>query len=61
MKMRTAQEIAKDIKAMDTWDNDLLKELCEAADMMEEWDQADGETFEAVAFAAAEKLGVEIM
>lgn len=59
--MRNAQDIAKDIKTMDTWDNDLLRELCEAADMLEEWDQADGETFEAVAFAAAEKLGVEIM
>lgn len=61
MEMRTAQEIANDIKSMDTWDNELLKELCEAADMMEEWDQADGETFESVVFSAAKKLGVEIL
>lgn len=29
--------------------------------METEWDAADGETFEQVAFQAAEKLGVEIM
>ena len=58
--MRNANEIAKEIRAMDTWDMELLKELCEAADMLEEWNAADGETFESVAFKAAEKLGVEI-
>ncbi len=59
--MRTPQEIAEEIQNMDTWDKDLLKELCEAADMMEEWEQADGETFESVVFSAAKKLGVEIL
>ena len=58
--MRNANEIAKEIKEMGTWDMELLKELCEAADMLEEWNAADGETFESVAFKAAEKLGVEI-
>ena len=51
---------AKEIKEMGTWDMELLEELCEAADMLEEWNAADGETFESVAFKAAEKLGVEI-
>ena len=46
---------------METWDADLLAELCEAAGMIDEWNAADGETFESVAFAAAEKLGVEIL
>lgn len=31
-----------------------------AADMTAEWETADGDTFEAVVYAAAEKLGVEI-
>lgn len=59
--MRSASEIAAEIRAQNTWDSELLKELCDAADMSQEWDEADDETFEAVAFAAAEKLGVEIM
>lgn len=58
--MRNANEIAKEIRAMETWDMELLEELCEAADMVEEWNEADGETFESVAFKAAQKLGVEI-
>lgn len=53
--------IAEAIRSADTWDMDLLKQLCEAADMTDEWEAADGETFEGVAFAAAEKLGVEIV
>lgn len=53
--------IAEAIRNADTWDMDLLAELCEAADMTEEWETADGDTFESVAFAAAEKLGVEIV
>lgn len=52
--MRSAYEIAAE------WDNDLCAELCEAADMTAEWETADGDTFEAVVYAAAEKLGVEI-
>lgn len=58
--MRTASEIAADIRNADTWDLDLCRELCEAADMLDQWSAADGESFEAVVFAAAKKLGVEI-
>lgn len=58
--MREAYDIAADIRAMDTWDMDLCRELCEAAGMLQEWTEADGESFEAVVFAAAEKLGVAI-
>ncbi len=53
-------EIARKLREMDTWDMELLKELCALAGMEKEWEAADGETFEAVAYAAAEKLGVEI-
>ena len=59
--MRTAQEIAEEIRSTETWDNDLLSELCELAGMSDEWNAADGETFESVAYEAAEKLGVEIL
>lgn len=56
-----AIEIAERIKAADTWDMEALEELCELAGMSEEWENADGETFERVAYAAADKLGVEIL
>lgn len=58
--MRSAYEIAADIRNAAEWDNDLCAELCEAADMTAERETADGDTFEAVVYAAAEKLGVEI-
>lgn len=56
-----AFEIAEMIRKSDTWNFELLAELCELADMSDEWKEADGETFESVAFAAADKLGVEII
>lgn len=59
--MSRANEIAAAIRTADTWDMDLLKELCGLAGMADEWEAAEGENFEAVAFAAAEKLGVEIV
>lgn len=53
--------LAEKIRSSETWEDEDLKSLCEAADMLDEYNAADGETFEAVAFAAAEKLGVEII
>lgn len=58
--MKDINELASEIRSMDTWDMELLAELCDAAGMRGEWKAADGETFEAVAFEAAKKLGVEI-
>lgn len=55
-----AQQLAAKIAASDEWDADDCKKLCELADMLEEWEEADGETFESVVYDAAEKLGVEI-
>lgn len=60
-KMTREQELAAEIRSSQEWDFDQLRELCELADMESEWESADGETFEQVAFQAAEKLGVEIM
>lgn len=54
------EELAKLILDTNEYDLDLLKELCKRADMLDEWEAADGETFEAVALEAAKKLGVEI-
>ena len=59
--MTTAEKIAAELRARDTWDPDLCRELCEEAGMADEWDAADGDTFEAVVQKAAEKLGVEII
>ena len=59
--MKNANEIAADIRNAAEWDNDLFAELCEAAGMLDEWNAADGDSFESVVFAAAEKLGVEIV
>lgn len=55
-----AIELAKEIRESDEWDNDKLARLCELANMSEEWEAADGETFESIAYEAAEELGVEI-
>ena len=59
--MTRAAEIAETIRTSDTWDMQALAELCELAGMSEEWESADGETFETIAYTAAKKLGVEII
>ena len=59
--MTREQELAQEIRNSQEWDLDRLAELCELAGMSEEWEEADGETFEQVAFKAAGKIGVEIM
>jgi hypothetical protein len=55
-----AQELATKIRCSQLWDGEQLAQLCAMAGMESEWKAADGETFEQVAYAAAEKLGVEI-
>lgn len=53
-------EIAAIIRSASEWDYDLLAALCMKAGLADEWEAADGETFEEVANQAAEILGVEI-
>lgn len=53
-------EIADRIRTADSWDPDDCKALCEAAGMEADWAAADGDTFERVVEAAADRLGVEI-
>lgn len=61
MKNIEANKIAEALRSADTWDMDLARELCELAGMAEAFDAADGDTFEGVIYAAAEKLGVEVI
>ena len=58
--MRSPKEIAADIRSADQWNPELCAELCEAADMIDEWNAADGENFESVVYSAAKKLHVSI-
>lgn len=55
-----AVELAERIRNADEWNAEDLAELCEMAGLKKEWQEADGETFEQVAYKAAEILGVEI-
>lgn len=57
---RTAEEIAKSIREGSYWNLEDLKDLCELADLEEEFDAADGDSFEEVAYRAAGTLGVII-
>lgn len=55
-----AEILAEKIRNSTEWDAELLKEFCEIAGLSQEWEEADGESFETVAYKAAEILGVEI-
>ena len=43
--MRNVNEIAKEIREMDTWDMELLRELCEMAGMLDEWKKSRWRNF----------------
>lgn len=53
-------EIAERIRNSNTWNEEDCRELCKLAGLEHEWEEADGETFEAVVYKAAEILEVEI-
>lgn len=59
--MVEAQTIAQELREEGEWIPDLCEELAALAGMADEYREADGETFEAVLFKAAEVLGVEII
>ena len=61
MKNIEATKIAEALRSADTWDMGLARELCALAGMDDAFDAADGETFESVIYASADKLGVEII
>ena len=55
-------ELAAKIRAAKTWVEveGELKALCDAAGMADEYKAADGDSFEAVIYKAAERLGVDV-
>ena len=52
--------IAQKIRQSDEWNLDDCRRLCELAEIEDELDAADGETFEQVVFKAAKLLHVNI-
>ena len=54
------KELVNRINRSKEWNPEDLKELCKLAGMENEWEKADGENFEEVAYMAAEKLGIKI-
>lgn len=59
--MENIKELAERIRKSGEWIEDDVRELCDAAGLLEEYEAADGETFETVIFKAAEILGVEVL
>lgn len=56
-----AEELAEKIRNSDEWDEELLWNLCKMAGLSAEWESAQDEDVERVAFKAAEILGVDIL
>jgi len=55
-----ARQLAKKISSSDEWILEDCRELCEMAGLEDEWEAADGDTFESVVYKAADKLNVVI-
>ena len=60
-RVERATEIASAIRSTDTWDHNLCTELCELAGLEDEWEAADGDTFESILYKAADVFGVELI
>lgn len=57
----TDEELAEEIRSLNTWDGDLLYDLCWRAGLGDEYLDAGPEGFEEVVFKAADKLGLAIL
>ena len=57
----TDEQLAERMALCDEWIIELNEELCRRAGLSDELKAADGESFESVVYAAADKLGVEIV
>lgn len=53
-------ELASEIRSLDSWDADLCRELCYRADLLDEWCEADADDTEKLIYTAAERLGVRL-
>ena len=56
----TNTELAKNIADATEWNEADILELVKRAGLEDEYEAADGDTFESVIYKAAEMLGVEI-
>lgn len=56
----TTEELVDMINDSPCWDDDLNRELCDRAGIVEEWDAADADDAEEIVYKAADILGVEI-
>lgn len=56
----TDAELAAEINGQSSWDGDLLREVAYRADMLQEYVDADADSWEPVIAKAAETLGVKI-
>lgn len=58
-----AEELAETIREADSWDDcqDEIRHLCELAGLSDEYNDADGDTFEDVVSRAAEFFGVTVI
>jgi len=60
IRIMTTTDFGRYIADNDEWDPDALLELTRRADMLDEYIESTGETFEAVVCRAAEKLGISL-
>ena len=60
-KFDRAEELARQIRSGDEWDLNACRELCELADLDDEFDNADGTEFEELIYKAADLFGVEVI
>ena len=56
----STEELAQRINDSPEWNAQLLEELCDRAGIIDEWNDAEPEEAENVAYKAAEILNVEI-
>lgn len=56
----TTEELVDMINSSPCWDDDLNRELCDRAGIVEEWDSSNGDDAEEIIYKAADILGVEI-
>ena len=56
----TNVELAKKISEATEWIEDDIIELVDRAGLKDEYEAADGDTFESIVYKAAELLGVEV-
>lgn len=55
------RNVAERIRQSGEWVLSDCEKLCDLSGLSEEWESADGETFESILFKAADHLGVGIV